>query len=191
MTHRNRKNGIRIIAGQWRGRKLAVPPIEGLRPTGDRMRETLFNWLQGRLSGLHCLDLFAGSGALGLEALSRGAAFAQFIDANKAACDQLQTNIDLLKAPASVIRTDALQWLGTPPHNTFGLVFLDPPFAQNLWQPCLVKLYRLLPQNALIYLEAPKDFSPDFPSDWQCLKSKNSGNVLFCLLEKAHPENDK
>ena len=108
---RSNTNTLRIIGGEWRSRKLSFIDAEGLRPTPDRIRETLFNWLQGTIHGANCLDLFAGSGVLGLEALSRGACQVTFVEKNKAVANQLKTNLDLLKSDAEVHNQDALAYL--------------------------------------------------------------------------------
>ena len=123
---------LRIVAGNWRSRLLEIAHVEGLRPTSERIRETLFNWLAPQIHGAHCLDLYAGTGALGLEALSRGAASAVFVEVSRVAAQQLRINIDLLKAEkATVLQQDALEYLYSKPDEKFDIVFLDPPFAAD------------------------------------------------------------
>jgi len=177
-------NKVRIIGGEHRGRKLSFPDIPGLRPTGDRIRETLFNWLQPRLQGAACLDLFAGSGALGLEAASRGAGRVVMLDRSSMVVEQLRHNISLLGLEqATVEQADAISWLQTTP-QPFDIVFLDPPFADNLLQPVCEKVAEggWLRPGALIYLETDLDYGlPQLPSSWQQLKHKKAGQVGYFL----------
>ena len=178
-------NQIRIIGGEYRGRKLNFASIEGLRPTGDRVRETLFNWLQPMLPGAVCLDLFAGSGALGLEAASRGAELVVMLEKSPKVAAQIAQNISLLGADGVEIhRCDALQWL-TGESRRFDIVFLDPPFATDLLQESC----RLLDQggwlrpNARIYLEMDKGKElPPLPVNWAPLRHKKAGQVCYYLL---------
>ncbi|MDM3870861.1 16S rRNA (guanine(966)-N(2))-methyltransferase RsmD [Porticoccus sp. W117] len=175
-------NQLRIIGGQWRGRKLSFPDLEGLRPTGDRVRETLFNWLSFELPGAHCLDLFAGSGALGLEALSRGAAHTVLVEKNPSAARQLKNHCQVLDASADVEEADALCWLQSN-NKTFDVVFLDPPFGKGLLEPCcalLAEQNRLKP-DALIYMECAIEESPMVPAQWQLHREKQSGQVNYRL----------
>ncbi len=149
-------NRVRIIGGRHRGRRLAFPDLPGLRPTGDRIRETLFNWLQPMLPGARCLDLFAGSGALGLEAASRGAGEVLLLDQAPQAVRQLQGHIvDLGLSQAKAVQADALDWLqAAPPQPSFDIVFIDPPFSAGLLEPCCQQLASsgLLAENARVYL---------------------------------------
>src|SRR5690606_23926571 len=133
---------VRIIGGRWRGTRLPVADAPGLRPTSDRARETLFNWLQPELPGARVLDLFAGSGALGLEALSRGATEAMLVERDAGLAKGLQETVQKLEAGdvARVVRADALQFLAAPLHGRFNLVFLDPPFEASLWDAALAQL---------------------------------------------------
>lgn len=178
-------NQIRIIGGAYRGRKLKFPSIDGLRPTSDRVRETLFNWLQPVLAGASCLDLFAGSGALGLEAASRGAERVVMLDKSPRVATQITENISLLGAQGVEVNcSDALQWL-TGSGQRFDVVFLDPPFAQDLLQPCC----RLLDQggwlgpNAKIYLESNEEKAlPQLPPNWSPLRRKKAGQVCYYLF---------
>lgn len=179
-------NQLRIIGGKWRGQKLSFANAEGLRPTGDRIRETLFNWLTPVISEAHCLDLFAGSGVLGIEALSRGASSATLIEKNPTSITLLQQNCAQLKANhAEVIQADAIHWLAsTKPTNLFDVVFLDPPFATTLLQPCcdLLHQHDLLADNAYIYIETnSQQPAPTTPPPWNPLREKTSGQVTYRL----------
>ncbi len=181
-------NTLRIIGGEWRGRKLRFADGEGLRPTTDRVRETLFNWLAPRIQGARCLDLFAGSGALGLEALSRGAAEVIFVDTNPAAITTLKENLALLKVEnAEVIRGDGLNYLQGNSRQ-FDVVFLDPPFRRDLLQPALKLLAEQgwLAKGARLYLELESEESlPELPTGWELLRSKEAGQVAYHLVAVA------
>lgn len=183
-------NTLRIIGGEWRSRKLPFVDTPGLRPTPDRIRETLFNWLQGRVHGAVCIDMFAGSGALGFEALSRGAKEVVFVEKNSACARQLNENLSLLKAESSVIQSDALSFLGKiqMPEKPFDIVFLDPPYRQGLIEKSLSYLESesLLDENSLIYLE----HESEEVFDWNdfgltVLKEAKAGQVHSFLLEKS------
>jgi 16S rRNA (guanine966-N2)-methyltransferase len=180
-------NQVRIIGGEHRGRKLSFPDIPGLRPTGDRIRETLFNWLQPRLPGASCLDLFAGSGALGLEAASRGAGRVLMLDSSPVVVDQLRQNISLLRLEQTEVQqADALTWLDGEPQK-FDVVFLDPPFAEDLLQKLCQKLENGLWLNpeALIYLEMDAGTKkPSLPSSWKIHKQKRAGQVEYLLCTR-------
>ncbi|MEZ5530523.1 MAG: 16S rRNA (guanine(966)-N(2))-methyltransferase RsmD [Porticoccaceae bacterium] len=177
---------LRIIGGQWRGRKLRFWEVDGLRPTGDRIRETLFNWLAPIIAGSRCLDLFAGSGALGLEALSRGAASATLIERHPQAISSLRENCQLLGAEgAEILQADALSWLekATPQHP-YDIVFLDPPFSAELLQPSMDLLSRpgLLSANALLYVESERHQpAPVPPQGMSLYKEKTAGQVCYRL----------
>ncbi len=179
-------NTLRIIGGEWRGRKLRFADGEGLRPTTDRVRETVFNWLAPLIQGARCLDLFAGSGALGLEALSRGAKEVVFIDTNPAAIAALKENLALLKAEnAEVIRGDGLNYLQGN-SRCFDVVFLDPPFRRDLLQPAIKLLAERgwLADGARIYLELESEEAlADLPDGWELLRSKQAGQVAYHLVE--------
>ncbi len=181
-------NTLRIIGGEWRGRKLRFADGEGLRPTTDRVRETLFNWLAPRIQGARCLDLFAGSGALGLEALSRGAVEVVFVDTNPAAITTLKENLALLKVEnAEVIRGDGLNYLQGNSRQ-FDVVFLDPPFRRDLLQPALKLLAEQgwLAKGARLYLELESEESlPELPTGWELLRSKEAGQVAYHLVAVA------
>jgi len=182
------ENHVRIIGGRHRGRKLPFPDLPGLRPSGDRVRETLFNWLQPLISGARCLDLFAGSGALGLEAASRGAAEVVLVDRAPQVVQQLRDNVGLLGlAGVEVIQADGIQWLdGTA--RTFDIVFLDPPFADRLLLQCLTALVEgsSLAPGARIYLEADaRQGLPELSQDLKWDKRKNMGQVTFGLVSRG------
>jgi 16S rRNA (guanine966-N2)-methyltransferase len=176
---------LRIIGGTWRGRKLRFPPQAAIRPTPDRVRETLFNWLAAATPGAQCLDLFAGSGALGLEALSRGAAHVTFVEQAAAAARELQARLaEWQAADARVERADALTFLaGTA--RPFDIVFLDPPFTARLLSraAALLEARHWLTRGALIYVEcAARAALPPLPSSWQPLKAKRAGEVGYHLF---------
>lgn len=173
---------VRIVGGRWRGRKLPVLQRPGLRPTGDRQRETLFNWLQGVLVDATCLDLFAGSGALGLEALSRGAASLQAVELDREAAQQLRQNVALLAAEAQVSQMDWQAFLSAD-NRRYNVVFLDPPFAQQLLPRILPELQQRLADEAWVYLEQGSDQpDPDWPMQWQLKKEKKSGGTIVRLF---------
>ncbi len=148
---------MRIIGGHWRGTRLPVADIAGLRPSSDRVRETLFNWLQPKLPGARVLDLFAGSGVLGLEALSRGAGEALLVERDPRLVESLQATVERLQAGdrAHVLRADAITLLRTPLHGRFDLVLLDPPFDSDLWAAAIALLPPWLTADAWLYLESP------------------------------------
>ena len=177
---------IRIIAGQLRNSRLIVPDSAGLRPTADRVRETLFNWLAPVIDGAHCLDLFAGTGALGIEALSRGAEKVTFIEQDTHLAKMLEANLARLKiTDAQVYRLDALAFLATSP-VAFDVVFLDPPFKTELGEQIAQKLEEgvwLKPQ-AWIYLESPSDMAPAVPNAWIKYREGHAGKVRFCLYRR-------
>lgn len=179
-------NTLRIIGGQWRGRKLRFADGEGLRPTTDRVRETLFNWLQPVISGSRCLDLFSGSGALGLEALSRGAGEVVFIERNPKAVKALKENLALLQASGSEVhQADALAWLHGEA-KPFDVIFLDPPFRQGLLAPALKLLAEggWATHGARVYIELESEQGePELPPGWQLLRSKQAGQVSYHLAE--------
>ena len=180
------RNSVRIIAGEWRGRRVSFPDLPGLRPTPDRVRETLFNWLQPCIVGAQCLDLFAGSGALGLEALSRGARDVVFVESAQAAARALQEQLTRLggQAKGRVMEMGAARYLRATP-TAFDLVFLDPPFGQDAlaeYVPLLDAGEWLRP-GALVYLENEKKAGiPGLPSHWEVLKSKSAGEVGYHLV---------
>ena len=183
----NRPNTLRIIGGAWRGRRIRFPGLKGLRPTPDRVRETLFNWLAADVAGSRCLDLFAGSGALGLEALSRGAASVTFVERKREAADRLRETVtQLAPGRATVLHADALAWLGGTP-QPFDIVFLDPPFDSGLLPAAMRALESsgwLLPA-ARIYLEGPaKAGPPPLPGGWNRHRSGRAGAVGYHLARR-------
>jgi len=179
-------NSVRIIGGVHRGRRLSFPDLAGLRPTGDRMRETLFNWLQPRIAGAHCLDLFAGSGALGLEAASRGAGRVVMLDLAFQVVGQLRENVRLLRLPqVEIVQADAMQWLRSPV-GRFDILFLDPPFGADLTLEVCRLLLRHggLNEAALLYLECDlKAAPPPLPEGLSLIKEQRMGRV-WCGLAR-------
>lgn len=186
---------LRIIGGEWRGRKLEFLSIDGLRPTPDRVRETLFNWVQTSIPGAQCLDLFSGSGALGLEALSRGAQSTTFIERDIAAARQLNSNIQQLKCQnAEVIQADVIGWLNARQEDLeshYDIVFMDPPFRKDLVEQCCVLLEQknLLREDALIYIETESELAQlAVPSHWHEHRSKTAGQVTYRLFQREQPK---
>jgi 16S rRNA (guanine966-N2)-methyltransferase len=175
---------LRIIGGQWRGRKIHFPALD-IRPTPDRVRETLFNWLQPRIQGALCLDLFAGSGALGLEALSRGAAEVVFIEQQRAAALAIQQLLALWPAAgrASVLCTEAQRYLAAHTPRAFDIVFLDPPYASGELAAAARSLERgWLASDARVYVErAQHEPLPAFPASWSELRAGTAGAVGYHL----------
>jgi 16S rRNA (guanine966-N2)-methyltransferase len=177
---------LRIVAGNWRSRLLEIAAVPGLRPTSVRIRETLFNWLAPRISGARCLDLCAGTGALGLEALSRGAARCVFVEKSPIAATTLRANVAKLAASgASIHELDARRFLQQAGDETFDIVFLDPPFAASLLpELCqLLEAASVLADDARVYIE--EDRATDacaLPVHWQVLKTANAGNVRYSLV---------
>lgn len=179
---------IRIIAGQWRGRKLPVTDVQGLRPTTDRNKETLFNWLMHDLHDARCLDVFAGTGSLGLEALSRYAAFCQFFERDRQAATTLANNLTILKADGRVIQGDALAHLQQAPAAPFDIVFVDPPFGQQLVDPALAALCNQgwVTSGSLVYVEHEPDApAASFPLPVVCRKTKRLNQLHYHLFEIA------
>ncbi len=183
---------IRIISGRWRGRKLTVADAPGLRPTGDRARETLFNWLGPRVIGARCLDLFSGSGALGLEAVSRGAASAVLVERSASVMATLRKQVsdwpDINKV--QFVQADVLAWLDSAT-GSFDLVFIDPPFEQALQQVVLERLLSrgLLAEDGQLYLESPRQQDElDLAAlalPIERLRSKNQGQIRMDLLART------
>ena len=181
---------LRIIGGKWRSRKLAFPQQDNLRPTPDRVRETVFNWLQAEVPGSRCLDVFAGSGALGFEAASRGAGEVVMIEQNPEAAAALTRNIELLNAGnIQPVIADAIEWLMNN-QRRFDIVFLDPPYKAGLLGQCceILESGQSLAENAKIYLEhAAGDDKIVIPESWECLKHKSAGQVTYKLFSRASP----
>lgn len=179
-------NQLRIIGGSHGGRRLRFPGVRGLRPTADRVRETLFNWLQGEITDSRVLDLFAGSGALGLEALSRGAAEAVFVERARPAAGQLRRNLELLGlgGRGRVVQADARRYIESA-EGPFDIVFLDPPFADRLLPGVCQSLERqgLLAPRAWIYLE--QDSAQPWaalPANWRPYREGRAGQAAYRLM---------
>ncbi|WP_338115038.1 16S rRNA (guanine(966)-N(2))-methyltransferase RsmD [Thiocapsa imhoffii] len=175
---------LRLVGGRWRGRRLSVPDAPGLRPTPDRVRETLFNWLAPLIPGARCLDVFAGSGALGFEALSRGAREVVMLERAGPVARHLMASAQALGTDeAQIIHTDALRWLeggGKP----FDIVFLDPPFGQDLWSTAIARLNAggWLKPGSRVYLELPaRGILPVLPPTWDLVRDKTAGEVRYSL----------
>ena len=187
MSKKPRPGRLRIVAGKWRSRLLDVADVPGLRPTSERIRETLFNWLAPSLPGARCLDLFAGTGALGLEALSRGAGKVVFVEKSPQAARALETNAKLLDAiDADIRQGDAFDFLKKTTGQSFNIIFLDPPFADDLLGDLcrLLDGGALLEDGALIYLEEDRAKPVvELPPEWVRLKSKSAGNVRYSLAQ--------
>jgi len=184
-------NKLRIIGGDWRSRQLSFVDAPGLRPTPARVRETLFNWLQYEIVGKQCLDLYAGSGALGFEAASRGAKSVVQVESNAQACRSLKDNAIALSAQQiSVVQSDVLRYLEGAA-AAFDVVFLDPPFGLNLVvQTCRqLEAYGWLAKHAKIYVETERHFDwscgASMPENWRQLKSKSAGEVGYHLFERG------
>lgn len=183
---------LRIIGGDWRSRKVRFPDVGGVRPTPARTRETLFNWLSFHLAGSDCLDLFAGSGALGLEALSRGAAHATFIDNNAALATALRDNLRLLgsgSGSATVVCTGSDAYLSQRTRQPYDIIFMDPPFRQG-WLTTLFPLLDTqgwLKPGGWVYVEYESDIeAPAAPANWQLHRQKTAGQVTYCLYRVSH-----
>ncbi|WP_462153783.1 16S rRNA (guanine(966)-N(2))-methyltransferase RsmD [Pseudoalteromonas piscicida] len=179
---------IRLISGKHKGRKLPVHDVVGLRPTTDRMKETVFNWLMQDVRDAKVLDCFAGAGSLGFEAISRFAASGTFIELDKTAATQLSNNATLLKLDnVEIINTDALSMLANNlKQQQYDLVFIDPPFRKGLVTPCcdLLESQSWLSEDALIYVEFEQEAQPDTPENWQVIKEKHAGQVICRLYQR-------
>ena len=177
---------VRIIGGAWRGRRLPVADAPGLRPSGDRARETLFNWLQPHLQGARCADLFAGSGALGFEAASHGAREVFLIERSRPLAAMLSESVQLLQAgQIEVVNADALEWLESRPRSSLDIAFIDPPFETDLAQRALEKLAETgsLTPGALVYLESPRRDQAIPQQGFVRVQEKGIGEVRLELLE--------
>lgn len=190
-------NTVRINAGEWRSRILKFPDAIGLRPTPERVRQTVFNWLGQDLTGLNCLDLFAGSGVMGFEALSRGARSVTMVEKSVPAFKALMANKQLLNAEhANIVHEDALHFLNEHLHSVhapkFDIIFLDPPYHQQWLSKILPLLSAYSSPEALIYVEAEyalfdnTEDMPDFSEKWQMVKQSKTGNVFYHLLKLRH-----
>jgi 16S rRNA (guanine966-N2)-methyltransferase len=176
---------VRIIAGTLRGSKLPVADRPGLRPTSDRIRETVFNWLQNHIAGRRVLDLFAGTGALGFEAASRGAAEVLLLERDPQLAAILRGNAERLKTAAVRVEcADALAWLAGPPEPRFDLVFLDPPFSADLWAATTKAVAPWLAEDAWIYIESGHDAVFELPPDWQLWREGRTREVRYALYRE-------
>ncbi|MEJ6123702.1 16S rRNA (guanine(966)-N(2))-methyltransferase RsmD [Vibrio sp. 2-Bac 85] len=180
---------IRLISGQWRGKKLTVKDKQGLRPTTDRTKETLFNWLMHDIRDANCLDCFSGSGSLGFEALSRYCQFCTFLELDKQVAKQLQINLTSLNVEnAQIIQGDSLKYLHQTATQNYDVVFIDPPFNLGLTQPCIEQLEAngYLANGCLIYVEVESSLNTlQIPDNWQLLKEKTSGQVRYQLFSRG------
>jgi 16S rRNA (guanine966-N2)-methyltransferase len=180
---------VRIIGGAWRGRRLRLPANPALRPTPNRLRETLFNWLQPVIGGSRVLDLYAGSGVLGLEALSRGAVFARFVEADAATARAIEQALASFGGAGEVSRADVIRQLATRPAVPFSVVFADPPFATGInGELCTLLSAGWLEPLAWVYLEMPRAAPPPaLPVSWQLHREATAGEVRGVLLRVADP----
>ena len=190
-TSSKKKPGfVRIIGGEWRGRRLPVVDLPGLRPSGDRSRETLFNWLQPHIRGTHCVDLFAGTGVLGLEAYSRGAAEVTLVENMPLAVQALRAALVKLNHPGSkaglhLAETDALKWLQLQDPASLDIVFMDPPFGSRLETQAMALLIDrgLIRPGGFVYIETSRNTPPCHPGlGWDIVKEKTLGQVRMLLL---------
>ena len=182
-----RPGRLRIVAGNWRSRLLEIADVPGLRPTSERVRETLFNWLAPTINGARCLDLFAGTGALGFEALSRGATTVIFVEKSRRAARAIEENVQVLNASgASVECTDAIHYMRGATPASFDIIFLDPPFADDLLEDLcrLIDELGVLAPRGRVYLEQDKA-KPDatLPAGWTTIRSKTAGQVRYALVQ--------
>ena len=192
MTMRKQRQQLRIIGGRWRGRRLEFANLPGLRPTPDRVRETLFNWLAPVIAGSRCLDLFAGSGALGLEAASRGAVCVTLVEADMAATRMLRQQVTTLQAAqVEVVNQDALQFLAQP-RRPYDIIFLDPPFGHDLLALSVMAIDRgrWLNVGGHLYLEAActvplADIESWLPGGYEIVRRKQAGRVAYYLIRLA------
>ncbi len=186
MKGKGRSGTVRIIGGKWRSRRLQVPE-EGVRPTPDAVRETVFNWLAPIIPGAICLDLFSGTGALGFEALSRGAGFVDFVDGAHVVVKKLKSQIEIFETTSAQVHHIKLpEGLGSLPAKKYGLVFIDAPFGQNLLPACCEWLDKnqVLEKGAYIYIEKEKELlSFSVPSTWVLWRSKLAGKISYCVYK--------
>ncbi len=178
---------LRVIGGQWRSRLIEFEAAEGVRPTPDRVRQTVFDWLAPVIEGARCLDLFAGSGAMGIEALSRGAAHCTFVDQGSRQCMKIKVALQLLKAQhTDVTAIDAVFFLQQTWHR-YDVVFIDPPFSSNLLSQTLLELPKVLHADHRIYLEWPSNQPPPLPEHYVLLREKQAGQVGYGLAQYRKP----
>ncbi len=185
----SRAGAVRIVGGLWRGTRLPVPDLDGLRPSADRVRETLFNWLLPVLPGARVLDLFAGSGALGLESLSRGAASATLVERDAGLVRGLREVAGRLEGgqAADIIQADALAWLSraASEERRYDIAFIDPPFAGDLWQAAIAGVQPLMADNAWLYVEAPTGAAITMPADWRLHREGSTRDVAYRLWRRG------
>lgn len=184
-AHRKSSGKLRIISGQWRGRNLRFNPAHDIRPTPNRVRETLFNWLQPHINGATCLDLFAGSGALGFEAASRGALKVTLVDQSRVVCQQLRGEVERFEADnITVVQQDAERYIETAAHAD--IWFLDPPFGGAILDRALRALH-LSAKAAFVYIEMPADTpTPGQCDAWECLHQAQASDVAYHLYAISH-----
>ena len=187
----NKQNFVRIISGKYKSRKITFPDRPEMRPTGNRIRETLFNWINADIFDSRCLDLFSGSGALGFEALSRGAKMTTFVESDSETANCLEKNLQVLKAENGiVVKADAISWLESQKNiEPFGFVFLDPPFKNNFLLDCISLLESncMITKNGNIYIESETDIDQrQLPLTWQLKQKKQAGRVSYCLYQKIN-----
>lgn len=177
---------LRIIGGSWRSRKIPLLALDEVRPTTDRIRETLFNWLQPIITGAYCLDAFAGTGILGLEALSRGAVHVVFVEKQRLLCQHLQSQLQLLQCEDANVYCQQLpsKIFTLPSAKPFDVIFLDPPYNQALLLPMLhwLSTHHLVHEQSLVFFEHAKSSLIIWPDDWICWREQTAGNVHFGLL---------
>ena len=182
------QRSLRIIGGEWRSRVIEFADVTAIRPTPDRVRETLFNWLQGELHGARCLELFAGSGILSFEALSRGASHCTIIDQSPKATEQIDANLKKLGAKSDqyhCLRTDGVNWLAVDNTNRFDVIFLDPPFGDDNLSSVIDTCARQLAADGFIYVESPQSISEtEIPSTMSIYRQKRAGAVHYALLQR-------
>lgn len=185
---KKRPGTVRIIGGKWRGTRLPVPDLPGLRPSGDRSRETLFNWLQAGIHGSSCADLFAGSGALGLEAASRGAAEVTLIEKSTAAAEAIRQSVQRLGCErVRIVQGDAFEWLAGCEARSLDIVFIDPPFSSGLESRAieLLSARDCMAEDGLVYVETAREApAPALPPGWEIRREKLLGDVRMQLLRK-------
>lgn len=187
-TDRNAGPGrVRIVGGRWRGTRLDVPDVPGLRPTSDRVRETLFNWLQPALPGARVLDLFAGTGALGLEAVSRGAAHALLVERDAGLAAALTATVSRLSAgdAVQVRRGEAVATASALPAGSVDIAFVDPPFALDLWTPALAALEPAFAADAWLYLESPSARPAQLGARWRLHRELATRDAHCALFRRA------
>ncbi len=188
-AQRRQQGQLRIIGGQWRSRRIRFVTETDIRPTPDRVRETLFNWLQQAVPGARCLDLYTGSGALGFEALSRGAAHVTFVDQDVRVIQQLHANFELLAADhAEAVCSDAFEYLQSSTAAPFDIVFVDPPYREHALAAACERLEQsgLLAATAWIYLEAnAAETPPALPANWHYLHNRSAGQVGYHLCRRT------